>query len=235
MKTVQDTYNLIDRYVKHDIISEEELQASWLACNDIVSRISRKHFYKRQSYGSVQWYSQVQGKSIKQYDRHTERVMMFIQFLTENIDDPVPLNIDRYTKRFMWIEFLLTCKCYGINLGLGHLPLTKQANTNLVRDTVTMLRIHRDIGFDKSVDEVIVQYAYEQVKKYNKFPTLAKLNLLAERYVHYIECRRVTNPVLASELPEDLFERIPYTEEELQDDKELVEGVLLDYSIYASA
>ena len=123
MKTVQDTYSLLDRYVKHQIVSEQELQASWLACNDVVLRISRRHYSKRQGYGSTQWYSQVQGRSIKQYDRHTERVLMFIQFLTENIDDPIPLNIDRYTKRFMWLEFLLTCRCYGINLGLDHLTL----------------------------------------------------------------------------------------------------------------
>lgn len=220
MKEVQDTYALIERYIKHEIYNEEELQASWLAINDVVLRISRRHFQKRQGYGAKEWHTFAEGRAVKQYDRHTDRMMMFIQFMTENIDDSTALNIERYKCRFMWLEFLLTCKTYGIALGLEHLPLTKQANTNLVRDTVNMLRIHRDIGFDKSVDEVLIIYAVESVKKHNKFPTLQKLVLLASRYTSYIECRRATNPILASEMPEDIFDKLqtPYTEDITDDD-----------------
>lgn len=235
MREVQDTYALIDRYIKHTIKSEEELQAAWLAVNDVVLRISRRHFQKRQGYGAKQWYSTVEGRAVKNYDRHTDRMMMFIQFMTENIDDSIALNIERYKCRFMWLEFLLTCKSYGIALGLEHLPLTKQANTNLVRDTVTMLRIHRDIGFEKSVDQVLVVYAVEAVKKHGKFPTLAKLILLASRYTSYLECRRATNPILASELPEGMFDRLEAPTQEEHDDEIPEEQNVLEFSVYGSA
>lgn len=231
MKKVQDTYELIGRYIKHELRNEEELQAAWLACNDVVLRISRRHFQKRQSFGAVQWYSHIEGKAVKNYDRHIERMTMFIQFLTENIEDSVALNIERYTRRFMWLEFLLTCRCYGIALGIDHLPLTKQANTNLVRDTVTMLRIHRDIGFDKPVDEVLVEYAVEMVRKHNKYPTLSKLILLNSRYNSYLECRRLTNPILASDLPEGYFDKIPDKEEDTYDTDEFVSESVLEDSM----
>lgn len=212
--TKQDVFDLIDLYRRDLLKGEEELQAAWVATSDLVHSVSKKHYKRRQSYGKHspgsprQWYTPIQSNNCRDYDRHINRMLMFLQFCKENIDVNMPLTVARYQHRFMWLELIHETKSHGINLGIDDLSLSRQANTNIVRDLVTMLRLHRQIGFTKSVREVIEEFAYEYTKKNNKYPTIERLEVLANRYFKYIEARRFATPKLESDLPSDVFDRL---------------------------
>ncbi len=133
-------------------------------------------------------------------------MMVVLEFLKGYPDDEINLVIARLKARVTWVELVLEAKTLGINLELGDV---KKAHTQpAIRDIVTASRIHKQIGTDKTLKEVVEHYAYITYKATGKFPTYRRLSLFVSRYHQYQQSKSVTSATLSTDLPEGFLENI---------------------------
>ena len=202
---LEDRNELLDKLRSGSSMTREEREASWVALSDLASCLSRKHYGRKQWCPKDTWYLPPNPHEEKEYAKHTERMLVILEFMKAYPDD-INLVISRLKARVTWIELVVEARSLGISLELGDV---KKAHTQpTIRDIVTASRIHKKIGLDKPIKEVINEYAYINYKATGKFPTYQRLSLLASRYYQYTQSKSITTAVLSADLPESFFESI---------------------------
>ena len=206
-------HNLEDRNELLDLLrsgnssmTKEQRDAAWVCLSDLASCLARRHYGRKQWSPKNAWFVAPNSYEEKDYYKHTERMLVVLDFLKGYPDDDINLVIARLKARVTWIELVLEAKSLGINLELGSV---KHAHTQpTIRDIVTASRIHKEIGHDKTLKEVVVHYAYITYKATSRFPTYRRLSVFASRYYQYQQSKSATSATLSAELPEGFLENI---------------------------
>lgn len=203
---LEDRNELLDKLRSSSSMTKDEKDAAWVCLSDLASCLAKRHYRRKQWCPKEAWYQPPNSYEEQDYYKHTERMMVVLEFLKGYLDDDINLVIARLKARVTWVELVLEARSLGINLELGDV---KHAHTQpAIRDIVTASRIHKQIGLEKSLKEVVEHYAYTVYKTSNKFPTYQRLALFLSRYYQYQQSKSITTATLASDLPENFIENI---------------------------
>lgn len=204
--TLEDRNNLLDKLRKDIPMTSEEKEASWVCLSDLATCVSRRHFKKKQWTFPKYWWVPVSKYNQSAYDKHTDRMLIILEFMRcyQHLD--MNLVISRLKSRITWIELILEAKTLGLNLELG--DVAKASTKTLIRDIITGYRIHKLIGLDQPINEVIVYYAYETYKKTGHFPSYQRIKVFTERYYNFTLGKELCSPKLECDLPENVFSQI---------------------------
>lgn len=203
---LEDRNELLDKLRSGSFMSKDEKNAAWVCLSDLASCLAKRHYKRKQWCPKEAWYLPPSSYDEQNYDKHTERMMIVLDFLKGYPNDEINLVISRLKARVTWVELVLEAKTLGINLELGDV---KHAHTQpAIRDIVTASRIHKQIGTDNTLKEVVERYAYITYKTTGKFPTYRRLSLFASRYYQYQQSKSVTSATLSTDLPEGFLENV---------------------------
>lgn len=205
---LEDRNRLLDKLrLSSNCWLKDEKNASWIALSDLASCLARKHYGRKQWKPREAWWVPPNSThEEKEYGKHLERMLVILEFLKAYPDTDINLVIARLKARVTWIELVIEARSLGISLELGDVKHSHTQPT--IRDIVTMSKIHKQIGLDKTLKEVIEHYAYITYKKTQKFPTYERLSVLANRYFKYTQGKALTTAVLSTDLPENFLENI---------------------------
>lgn len=204
---LEDRNELLNKLRFSSSMTREERDASWVSLSDLASCLARKHYKKAQWKPREAWWIPPNSShEEREYAKHTERMLVILEFLKAYPDTDINLVISRLKARVTWVELVIEARSLGISLELGDVKHSHTQPT--IRDIVTMSKIHKQMGLDKTLKEVIEHYAYITYKKTNKFPTYERLSVLTNRYYQYTQSKSITTAVLSTDLPENFLENI---------------------------
>lgn len=198
--------SLLDKLRKDIPMTRSEKEAAWVVLSDLANCLSRRHYKKRQWTLKDSWYLPPDQWNQDNYDRHTDRMLIILEFMKGYNDLDMNLVISRLKTRVTWIELCLEARYLGINLELG--DVAKAHTKPTIRDIIHASRLHKKIGITKPISEVTTQYAYETYKTTGRFPTFQRLALFTSRYFKYAASKRICTPTFESDLPENVFETL---------------------------
>jgi len=137
---LEDRNKLLDKLRSGSFMSKEEKDAAWVCLSDLASCLAKRHYKRKQWCPKEAWYLPPNSYEEQDYYKHTERMLVVLDFLKGYPDDEINLVIARLKARVTWVELVLEATTLGINLELGSV---KHAHTQpTIRDIVVASRIH---------------------------------------------------------------------------------------------
>lgn len=203
---LNDRNELLDKLRRGLPMKREERDAAWVVLSDLATCLARRHYKRKQWSPRDSWYLPPDSWNEDNYSKHTERMLIILEFMKGYNNLDMNLVISRLKTRSTWIELCLEARVLGINLDLG--AVHKAHTKPVIRDIVHATRLHKKIGLDKPLKEVATYYAYETYKATKRFPTFKRLSLFISRYFKYTSSKRVTTPTFEADLPESVFETL---------------------------
>jgi len=182
---------LLDKFRLRAPMTELERQAVWALLWQLVNTRSLRHYGQFQYVCPKEikeWYS-VPAHHIKNsdnpvvrgYDRHIERIMLLLEWLTINIDRSVGWCIVSWKLRFAAFEEI---RYWRYRLGIG-VDLREAINSAEIRWSIFFRRVLRERGIDET-DPRAYDVVYQYWASQRRPPRRRFVNLFNKRWAHHI-------------------------------------------------
>lgn len=131
-------------------------------------------------------------------ERQRIRFDFFLQFVEENRDKTAEWILFSFRRRFHWIEMLVDCKLYGINLFDNNEKLTAQINSSLVRRIILGQNIYNRFVNTKGYEPSDKEFLIEFIKHYLKRGKRIKFSVIESSVrdcLSYFYCKKYADPI----------------------------------------
>jgi len=196
LQTTFDNEVLLDLLRFRGSITEYERQACWVLLSDLCYSRAKSHYKQTQATGTYtpnrcrNWFEMPNPKDFygnRGYTKHTDRMMLLLEFLDSRLDKSVGWCIVSWKRRFAQFEELLYLRGLGI-----HIPV-ERVQCKEVRGSILFGRLIRSSGvsFEPVYNRVLRAWTEEQELMGNTI-TPRRLSGFVKRWQAYDMMMRVT-------------------------------------------